>query len=140
MAQPGRRFFATLDGIRGVAAIMVVRATAIREGDSPGTISRGRYFFVLSGVVITNAYEHRFQSGLSVLSFAILRTIRLYPLYILGTAIRLIAIGAGLIMVGSSSVGNGRQLAGPLFFELLALPDPFVFSVFPLNRPAWSLF
>jgi peptidoglycan/LPS O-acetylase OafA/YrhL len=31
-------------------------------------------------------------------------------------------------------------LPGLSFSRSLALPDPFVFSVFPLNPPAWSLF
>lgn len=141
--RPGRRFFATLDSIRGVAAIMVVvfhAAPAFGKGIAQEQFLAVDVFFVLSGVVIANAYEHRLQSGLSVLSFTSIRLIRFYPLYILGTAIRLTAIGAGLIVVGSSSVGNGHQLAAALILAILMLPDPFVYWAFPLNPPAWSLF
>jgi peptidoglycan/LPS O-acetylase OafA/YrhL len=143
MIQRGRRFFATLDGIRGVAAIMVVTfhaAPLFGNGIAQEQFLAVDIFFVLSGVVIANAYEHRLRSGLSVLNFATLRIIRLYPLYIVGTVIRLTAIGAGLIMVGSYSVGNASQLAAALIVAMLMLPDPFVRLLFPLNPPAWSLF
>jgi peptidoglycan/LPS O-acetylase OafA/YrhL len=141
--QPQRRFFTTLDGIRGVAAIMVVAyhaAPAFGKGIAHEQFLAVDLFFVLSGVVIANAYEHRLRSGLSVSSFTRIRIIRLYPLYIFGTAIRLIAIGAGLILVGSRSAGNGHQLAAALILAILMLPDPFGDLVFPLNPPGWSLF
>jgi peptidoglycan/LPS O-acetylase OafA/YrhL len=141
--QPHGRFFTTLDGIRGVAAIMVVAfhsAPLFGKGIVNEQFLAVDLFFVLSGVVLANAYEHRFRSGLSVSGFVRIRLIRLYPLYMFGTAIRLIAIGGGLILSGSSSAGDGHQLAAALILAILMLPNPFVDLAFPLNPPAWSLF
>jgi len=141
--RPHGRFFTTLDGIRGVAAIMVVAfhaAPVFGKGIAHEQFLAVDLFFVLSGVVIANAYEHRLRSSLSVSSFTKIRLIRLYPLYIFGTAIRLVAIGGGLILVGTHSAGSWHQLAAALFFAMLMLPGPFVDFVFPLNPPGWSLF
>ena|ERR1019366_1468860 len=80
--QPGRRFFATLDGIRGIAAIIVVGVHAEPLFGNWATRENGLavdIFFILSGVVIDNAYGHRLQTGLAVRSFAKIRLIRFYP-------------------------------------------------------------
>ena len=133
--QPGRRFFATLDGIRGVAAIAVVLAHA-ESLFGAGTAGENGLavdvFFILSGVVVTNAYEYRLRYQLSVIEFINIRLIRLYPLYILGTAIGLFAS-----LVTSTETDN---LPFTITLAILMIPDLFVQALFPLNFPAWSLF
>lgn len=137
-ARRGKRFFATLDGIRGVAA------TAVVAGHTQALFGRAMgaeiflavdIFFILSGVVIANAYEQRLRSGLTAMKFAKLRFIRLYPLYILGTGFGLLAMMLGFWWY---------KTAGPLPFALILaipiLPNPFAEAIFPLNPPAWSLF
>ena len=94
-------------------------------------------FFALSGVVIANAYEARLHSTLSFKTFMSLRLIRLWPLYILGTALTVLAVGFGIYGTGG---------AGP--FTALVLLSLFMFPdiadigghLYPLNYPAWSLF
>ena len=133
--QPGRRFFATLDGIRGVAAIAVV-LTHAESLFGAGTAGENGLavdvFFILSGVVVTNAYEYRLRYQLSVIEFINIRLIRLYPLYILGTAIGLFAS-----LVTSTETDN---LPFTITLAILMIPDLFVQALFPLNFPAWSLF
>ena len=69
-------------------------------------------FFVLSGVVIANAYEERLQSALSVKQFVWLRLVRLSPLYILGCAFSVLAI-----LLGANDNGNvGHLIALPIAF------------------------
>ena len=96
-------------------------------------------FFVLSGVVICNAYEGKLNSILSVANFIRIRLIRLYPLYILGTA-----ISAVTIMLGFGPEKAAHDLILLIGLSALFLPNPVVGSpkphMFPLNFPAWSLF
>jgi len=51
-------------------------------------------FFLLSGFVIANAYDQRFDAGWKVIEFARVRLIRLYPLYLLA-----LLIGATKLLV-----------------------------------------
>lgn len=96
-------------------------------------------FFVLSGVVISNAYESRLKAGLSFVEFVWLRVVRLYPLYLIGLSF---AVAATILSQGGASI---HYLSRLLIFALLFLPYPrdesdSVGSIFPLNVPAWSLF
>lgn len=128
-------FFATLDAIRGVAAILVM----VRHVPYFGALSfQESYlavdvFFLLSGVVMANAYEQRLLQGLSVRRFALIRMVRIYPLYLLGCALMLVAWHQGG-MSGSTSLLPIIVLAG------LLLPNLARDTPFPLNHPAWSLF
>ena len=88
-----KRVFHTLDGLRGVAALFVaMRHTNLfhRAGIHGGYLAVD-LFFVLSGFVIAHAYERRLASGLSVGRFMAARYLRLWPVYVLGAALGLIA-------------------------------------------------
>jgi peptidoglycan/LPS O-acetylase OafA/YrhL len=134
----------TLDGLRGVAAL----AVAVRHAPFlwifgyPTQLFHESYlsvdfFFVLSGFVLTYAYDDRFRAGMSVWKFISVRLIRLYPLYALAFAI-------------SFTIAMGRYFNGKLgmldlllntFFAILFVPSPFSTNdLFPMNNPAWSLF
>ena len=135
-----KRFFCTLDGIRGLAAILVAMSHTL-PFLRPATLDEAHLavdiFFLLSGVVLANAYEERLLSGLGVWRFAMIRAVRLYPLYALGCLITVIAALAGI-----------RADIPPedlLLFVALAvflLPNPFMGNdqIFPLNGPSWTLF
>ena len=135
---PRKRFFATLDGIRGVAAA-VVTFGHIEDYFRVGVGTEGYLavdmFFLLSGVVIANAYERRLQTGLSLAGFFKIRLIRLYPLYIFGSGIGLLTVLLGFWW--RKEVGN---LPVGLLLTLMMLPNPFIEALFPFNPPAWSLF
>jgi peptidoglycan/LPS O-acetylase OafA/YrhL len=128
------RFFHCLDGIRGIAALLIVlRHTApyftpIRFQESYLAVD---IFFLLSGVVLCNAYEQRLLTALSVRAFFLVRAIRMYPLYLLGTVIGIIPF---FVVNGEAST------LYHLTFSLFLIPDPAdPRAYFPLNSPAWSL-
>lgn len=113
----------TLDGLRGVAALLVMLFHA-REAASI-MVTRGYLavdlFFVLSGFVLARAYDARFKTGLGWRAFAVQRLIRVYPMYACGILI-------GLLLAGGSPTA------------LLMLPD---FgggdALYPMNIAMWSL-
>jgi len=136
--QPPKRFFTTLDGIRGIAAIavVVVHAKALFGIDSDGQNGLAvDLFFVLSGVVVTSAYERRIGRDLSVTDLVVIRIIRLYPLYIFGALFGIVLLYNDIIPY--TDVG---YIPLTIIFTILMLPDLLTFAVFPVNFPAWSLF
>ena len=78
-----------LDGLRGIAALLVVLCHLDYIFGSGSWLGRGTlcvdFFFVLSGYVVARSYEHRFLVGLSFTDYAAIRLRRLYPLIALGT-------------------------------------------------------
>jgi peptidoglycan/LPS O-acetylase OafA/YrhL len=143
-AQEGRVFH-TLDALRGIAAIGVVvfhMARAFSPLATPGGYLAVDLFFMMSGVVLSHAYESRFRVGMSTFDFMRLRFIRLYPLYLLGLLF-------GIVVTLASFLGGniqGWDVPGLMQAGLLALvflPDLSgrpVNQMFPLNVPCWSLF
>ena len=133
-----RRGFPALDGLRGIAAILVVgfhvRSSVFGYADYPagdGYLAVDLFFF-LSGIVLDYAYRARLQAALSFRKFFILRVVRLYPLYFMG-----------LLFGFLSSVYFGSRLnhlVPSLLTEVFFLPSPFGGALFSVNNPAWSLF
>jgi len=123
-----KRRFLVLDGLRGVAAIAVMSrhlppylASRIILPESYLAVD---LFFILSGFILTHAYEQRLLAGLSLGEFMRVRIIRLGPLYWLA---------GGLAFV------EMHRIANPAILNLLFLPAPSDFHVYSLNFPAWSL-
>ena len=84
-----RRYY-TLDGMRGVAAIIVVigHASGLLSPIPPPRLWLAvDLFFILSGFVLGGIYEPRFSNGMGVREFMLHRYIRLYPLWIVGLSI-----------------------------------------------------
>jgi peptidoglycan/LPS O-acetylase OafA/YrhL len=136
--------YATLDGMRGIAAIAVVMFHA---KDYFGTVyPRSAYlavdlFFCLSGFVIAHAYDDRLAARrLSAAGFMRVRLLRLYPLYLAGTALTIAAVGAALFVKHDAAQWTPRDFAIAVPAALLMLPAPFFQNIFALNVPAWSLF
>ena len=133
--------FVTLDGMRGVAAILVV---FFHLGQRPGGLQFPGYlavdlFFALSGFVIAMSYTNRFDSGLGVGRFFEMRLIRLFPLHAMGTILGLFR----QVLLGAFH-GNGAMrpsvLAAAFAFNFFMIPDLLAANLFPLNGPSWSLF
>jgi peptidoglycan/LPS O-acetylase OafA/YrhL len=144
-AAPEGRVFHTLDALRGIAAIAVVvfhMQQAFMPIAVPGGYLAVDLFFMMSGVVLSHAYEARFRAGMGTVDFMRARLIRLYPLYLLGTLL-------GIAVTLASMHGRNTQNWDPssLFQAamraLLFLPNfstTPVNQLYPLNIPCWSLF
>lgn len=137
-ARAGSSRFPVLDGLRGVAALAVL---LLHLPPLAGLVSHGYLavdlFFMMSGFVVAHAYEDRLLRGWSLGGFIRTRVIRLWPLYLLGTA-----IGAVVFASVAGDAGGfaalGVLVAAAVF--LIPLPLSPKVQVFDLNRPAWSLF
>lgn len=141
-----------LDGLRGVAALMVVAYHLLEtyfHGGPGQPLNHGYlavdFFFALSGFVIGYAYDDRW-GRMSLLDFAKRRLIRLHPMVILGSV-----IGAALFYFGDCSTFpliNGTPWYVLLLimlwtFTMVPLPAGMDIRGWaetnPLNGPVWSL-
>ena len=138
--------FPFLDGMRGVAALVVV-FVHMHDGFGLPLFASGYLavdlFFVLSGFVLENAYGQKLRGGWPWLEFAKTRLIRLWPLYLLSLAICAVRI-AVQIKVGARPPSTG-QIAWDFGTGLFFLPSPTTYQaafdpIIPLILPAWSLF
>jgi len=135
-----RRVFATLDGLRGVAAVFVaMRHIAFFKAlNIHGGYMAVDLFFVLSGFVIAHAYERRFERGLSAGRFLASRYLRLWPVYVLGAALGLIAAACHALPGRDNLTGAEVLRTAP--FALAMLPGPHIKPMlYPVNSVAWSL-
>jgi peptidoglycan/LPS O-acetylase OafA/YrhL len=136
-----KQLFYSLDGIRGVAAILVALrhiTDFIWPIDFQETYLAVDVFFVLSGVVIANAYEHRLKTDLSVLKFIWIRLVRFYPLYICGI---MITAAAAYLAAAKGIQTNLDIHMFPEYLVLAVLFLPILSQAisFPIVGPGWSL-
>lgn len=134
--------FAVLDGMRGLAALLVLTRHTEAYWAAPWLSHNHSYlavdlFFVLSGFVISHAYAQQLREGrLSAGRFMLIRWIRLWPLHALGAA-----LGAALVVAQDLHAPGAWVL--PLVLMLLFLPSRMPEAgdgLFALNPPGWSLF
>jgi peptidoglycan/LPS O-acetylase OafA/YrhL len=142
-----------LDGLRGVAAIMVVcmhlcEAHATSHLDM--VINHGYlavdFFFLLSGFVIGYAYDDRWKK-MTVGDFFKRRLIRLQPMVIIGMIIGAIGFyfqGSDLWPAISNTPVWQTLLLMLIGCTMLPIPPSMDIrgwqEMYPLNGPAWSLF
>lgn len=151
-----------LDGLRGVAAMLVLiyhifEGFAFAEstnGEGSGlitTLNHGHiavdFFFILSGFVISYAYDDRWGK-MSLGGFFKRRLIRLHPMLIMGAVVGVISF----LLTGCQQwSGDVTPISWVMIALLLtifmvpALPGlPYEVrgngEMFPLNGPMWSLF
>ncbi len=150
--------YALLDGLRGVAAMLVVWYHVFEgfqfAGNKPviDFINHGYlavdFFFMLSGFVIGYAYDDRWGKSLTMSGFFRRRLIRLHPMVMLGAL-----IGAISFLLTSMERWDGTH--STLLLTLIALVCSWLMipalpgmqrdvrgngEMFPLNGPCWSLF
>lgn len=143
--------FVILDGLRGVAALMVL-VFHVFDVCSSNLIPHGYLavdlFFVLSGFVIGYAYDDRWQQGLGVGRFFRRRLIRLHPMVLVGGLLGgLVFLMQGRTMWDGTEISIGWS-ALSIVCGMLLLPTLPGSSIevrgfgeyFPLNGPFWSLF
>ena len=150
-----KNHYEILDGLRGVAAVMVV-VFHLLEPFAGGShhkqiINHGYlavdFFFVLSGFVIGYAYDDRWGK-MTVGGFFKRRLIRLHPMIILGMifgAIGFYFSASPEVWPGISEVPVWKMLLVMVIgFTLIPVPGSMDIrgwgEMHPLNGPAWSLF
>jgi peptidoglycan/LPS O-acetylase OafA/YrhL len=142
---PSRHRFHVLDALRGFAAIVVVLwhvpiffVGGIHSANGPLAVD---FFFCLSGFVVAFSYEERLKMGMKYPSFLIARLIRLYPMYIAGTALGFLGALSMIFYTKNFHVilKNLFFVASAIFF-VPNLHPAHSGATFPLDSPAWSLF
>lgn len=141
--------FEILDGLRGVAAIIVV-AFHIFEIYSPSPelqiINHGYlavdFFFALSGFVLGYAYDDRWGKSMNIKQFAVRRLIRLQPMVIAGATFGAMLYYFGLAHIDTTTVGT---LMLVWLLSCLLLPTNSSLDIrgwgegYSLDGPQWSL-
>lgn len=152
-----KKHFVGLDGLRGVAALMVLCVHLVEPYYLHATMDQPLYhaylavdfFYVLSGFVIAYAYDDRWQGAnpLTVKEFLRRRIIRLQPMAVLGTV-----IGASLFYFQASPTFPIIQrtpwwkVVVQVILGCLMIPSTRNIDIrgwdetYPLNGPAWTLF
>jgi peptidoglycan/LPS O-acetylase OafA/YrhL len=133
-----RKHLASLDGLRGVAALAVAakhfqNLSRINLHAQQASVAVD-LFFILSGFVIARAYETRLAGGLAWRDYMRLRLARLYP-----------AIAGALVISAVIWLVAGGFPYPQLLLQFALLPvlfGPLIFAgdLFPLDDPQWSLF
>ena len=149
-----KQHYLILDGLRGVAAVMVILMHTMETFDGGSRfkmlINHGYlavdFFYVLSGFVVAYAYDDRWGK-MTLSEFYKRRLIRLQPMVIVGSV-----VGAALFYFQASPAFP--LIAGAPVWKVLLLmvigatllPVPISMDIrgwqemHPLNGPAWSLF
>ena len=146
-----------LDGLRGVAALMVIwyhvfEGYAFAGGTTIDTFNHGYlavdFFFILSGFVIGYAYDDRWGKNFTMKDFIKRRLIRLHPMVIMGAVVGAITFYIqGSVQWDGTHIGISMVMLSLLctIFFIPAMPGVGYEvrgngEMFPLNGPCWSLF
>ncbi len=149
---PSKPHYEILDGLRGVAALLVVafhifEAHATSHADQ--LINHGYlavdFFFLLSGFVIGYAYDEQW-TNMSVIDFFKRRLIRLQPMVVMGMVIGAVCFyfQDSILWPQIHSVPVWKMMLIMLIgFTLLPVPLSLDIrgwaEMHPLNGPGWSL-
>jgi peptidoglycan/LPS O-acetylase OafA/YrhL len=144
VGQQASTHFLGLDGLRGIAALVVVYLHAdltFHIGYRPGTASLAvDFFFMLSGFVLAHAYDGRLRQGMTWPDFMRVRLIRLYPMLFLGSV-----LGATVFQTAQHqrhlyhNLTSAWMTAGSFLMLPVGLPVGDI-TAYPLNIAYWSLF
>lgn len=149
--------YAILDGLRGVAALMVViyhifEGYAFAGGGIIESLNHGYlavdFFFILSGFVVGYAYDDRLGKSMKTKDFLKRRLIRLHPMVIIGAL-----LGASTFCIQGSTQWDGTEITTSIVMLSMLCAMLFILAIpggcyeirgnremFPLNGPSWSLF
>jgi peptidoglycan/LPS O-acetylase OafA/YrhL len=150
IAQSSR--YEILDGMRGVAAILVMLFHYnIQYGYRIfyNVFTAVDFFFILSGFVILHSYGAKLNSHMSSREFMIRRIARLFPMSALGVLLGLPAL-LTMSYLGQTDYTNLEIVAvaiGNMFFIPALNSNWFILDgtqisgqIFPTNGPMWSIF
>jgi peptidoglycan/LPS O-acetylase OafA/YrhL len=146
-----------LDGLRGVAALMVLLYHVFNDAKSffvwPTPVSEFYhsflgvdFFFILSGFVMGYAYDGQWGSRMTLGGFIKRRLIRLHPMVVMGVILGVVAFIIQGCTKWDGSVVPMETVMWATLLALFLIPAPSGLDVrgnteaFPLNGPHWSLF
>lgn len=154
-----------LDGLRGVAALMVLLYHVFNDAKSffvwPTPVGEFYhsflgvdFFFILSGFVMGYAYDERWLAtalpsrgeALTFWGFVRRRLIRLHPMVVMGVILGVVAFIIQGCTKWDGSVVSIEAVMWAMLLALFLIPAPSGLDVrgnteaFPLNGPHWSLF
>jgi peptidoglycan/LPS O-acetylase OafA/YrhL len=162
-----RARFDVLDGMRGIAAVMVMIYHLLSDFGLSGwtqdnhslvPLKSGQlavdFFFMLSGFVLIGAYGPMLSRGTAWGEFLLKRAIRLYPMYAIGMIFGLLALGLALLANpdGMQAPLDWGDMTVSVVSSLAMIPDyighygivlgstSLAGATFPLNPPGWTLF
>ena len=152
-----KKHYELLDGLRGVAALLVLwhhvfEGYSFAGGGPILVVNHGYlavdFFFILSGFVLSYAYDDRWGKSLSFGSFVKRRLIRLHPMVVMGAV-----LGAITFLLQGSVQWDGTHVATSVVMWALLISMFMIPAVpgtpreirgngemFPLNGTNWSLF
>lgn len=150
---PSKPRYEILDGLRGVAAAIVLLYHHFEVnglGLTTSPINHGYlavdFFFILSGYVVGYAYDDRWNR-MSTWTFFKRRLVRLHPMIVLSTLVGLLffyfGTGGMFPLVGETPVGKLLLVA---LLGLLMIPVPVSMDVrgwaevSPINGSGWTLY
>jgi peptidoglycan/LPS O-acetylase OafA/YrhL len=144
--------FHVLDGMRGIAAILVMLFHYNSRWHLPflkNTYLAVDFFFILSGFVICHSYGEKILGGMSPADYIARRVARLFPMMALGLLIGLPAFY--FLTLSGHSDYTRREMAvatvNNLFFVPYLNQKKLFFDgqsqagvIFPTDNPLWSIF
>lgn len=140
--------YMTLESLRGVAALFVTlfhfnfvagesKLPIIAEGDIFVD-----FFFILSGFVITHAYQNKIQNKLSFHDFFILRVARIYPLHLFMLLIWLLYILSKYFAHTIYGLGSDPTEHSNLYtftLNIFLIHSIGLLDSLSWNAPSWSI-
>lgn len=151
MEAPKPRRYVALDGLRGIAALIVVMfhihwpnhltgSNAIRHGFLFVDL-----FFMLSGFVLAASYLERIRSSIELCHFLFLRFFRIYPIHfvmlLVMIALELVKV-EGLwtgIMVPARIPFSTPNSVGDIFLNVFLIQSLGTTDYLSWNGPSWSI-
>lgn len=149
--------YQALDGLRGLAALLVVfYHIEFQSAHWPNHLTNNNFtrhgylavdlFFILSGLVISSNYSARITCFLEVKEFLFLRFFRLYPLHI-AILVALVFLECGKLVENYFALSTpslqppytGDRSLGALATSILLINGWHVSDVAAWNGPSWSI-
>jgi len=142
------RSFVTLDLLRGIAALSVLQVhTGAKLGLSSSLANHALsvdFFLMLSGFMMTHAYQERLDNGWGTAAFVRARILRLYPLYLVGTVLGILFVILRMVSGHLKTTPGEIAMLALLGVFFLPIPPSPLFptapiAIYPFDMPAWSL-
>ncbi len=147
----GVAYLSALDGMRGVAAYIVLCYHVVifftlnwgplaQTWFAPHAYLAVDCFFVMSGFVMAHAFDDKLKAGMTRGDFALHRLLRLYPLVLAGVVVGAVSLISYAVMTpGVPALAIAQAIAAGAFLVPTDALARFKVYDFPVNIVFWSL-